>query len=409
MAIDPATLKVIAKVATTALSDEKGRRAILIACLMPLIIILLVLSSPFAIFFALLEGQDEQVSVVSALYEMKEDFQLTIQLEEADVAADIINTIIMGSEEGTMIDNSEDVLIAYAIKYNMTEENAQQMAVLNPDQVEQLKQVFLDMNTITTTSVTTYEIVEVTTMNDEGVSIIEEQIVETTIKTISLNSLTTEEIGVIYGFNETQTQMIAEMRRSSYGIFLANGDVKTFLSREEIDQIKTLIPAGVVFDGEMVAEVANCIVGQVNYFWGGKSVAMGWDSRWGIDMEVTSLGSPSTGTIRPFGLDCSGYVTWVFVNMGLSTETIEQTIGHGVTAQWNHSTSIPESIVQAGDLAILAVPYTRKVNHIGIVVGKNEDGHILVAHCTSGANNVVVTTAESTGFVYFRRPAVLMD
>ncbi len=72
MAIDPATLKVVAKVATTALSDEKGRRAILIACLIPFIIILLVLSSPFAIFFALLGGHDEQISVVSALYEMKE-------------------------------------------------------------------------------------------------------------------------------------------------------------------------------------------------------------------------------------------------------------------------------------------------------------------------------------------------
>jgi len=33
MAVDPATLKVIAKVAATALSDEKGRRAILVTCL----------------------------------------------------------------------------------------------------------------------------------------------------------------------------------------------------------------------------------------------------------------------------------------------------------------------------------------------------------------------------------------
>lgn len=122
-------------------------------------------------------------------------------------------------------------------------------------------------------------------------------------------------------------------------------------------------------------------------------------------MEVTALGSPSTGTIRPYGLDCSGFVTWVFVNMGLPVETI----GHGTTAQWNHSTSIPESIVEPGDLAILAVPYTRKVNHIGIVVGRDEEGNILVAHCTSGANNVVITTANETGFMHYRRPAVLMD
>ena len=70
MAIDPATLKAVAKVATTVLSDEKGRRIILIACLVPFIIILLVLSSPFAIFFSILGGQDETVSVISVLNEM---------------------------------------------------------------------------------------------------------------------------------------------------------------------------------------------------------------------------------------------------------------------------------------------------------------------------------------------------
>jgi cell wall-associated NlpC family hydrolase len=405
MAVDPATLKVIAKVATTALSDEKGRRAILIAGLIPFIIVLLVLSSPFAIFFALLGGHDEQISVVSALYEMKEDFQYNIQLEESDETADVINTIVMGSEDGTLIDNSEDVLIAYAVKYNVTEENSEQMAVLSDDQVENLRQVYNDMNIVTVTMETTSEDVVVETLDEEGNTITSTVTIETVTKTINVDCLTAEEIGVIYGFDETQTLMIAEMRRSGYGVLLARGNVKTFLTRAEIDEIKSHIPEGLELDGEQFATVAKSIVGQVSYFWGGKSSAIGWDSRWGTDMEVTSAGSSTTGTMRPFGLDCSGFVTWVFYNMGLPLETIE----HGVTAQWNHSTSIPESIVEPGDLAILAVPYTRKVNHIGIVVGKDEEGKILVAHCTAGANNIVITTAESTGFVHFRRPAVLMD
>ena len=405
MAVDPATLKVIAKVATTALSDEKGRRAILIACLIPFIIILLVLSSPFAIFFALLGDHEEQISVVSVLYEMKEEFQHNIQLEQEDTTVDEVITIIMGSEDGTLIDNSEDVLIAYAVKYNVTEENSEQMAILSEDQVGKLREVFQDMNIVTVTSEITSEDIEVTILNEEGESVTETQTISTITKTIHVDCLTAEEIGVIYGFDETQTLIIAEMRRSGYGVLLATSDVKTFLTRAEIDEIKSHIPEGVELEGELFATMAESIVGQVNYFWGGKSSAIGWDSRWGTDMEVTSAGSSTTGTMRPFGLDCSGYVTWVFYNMGLPLETIE----HGVTAQWNHSTSIPESIVEPGDLAILAVPYTRKVNHIGIVVGKNDEGKILVAHCTSGANNIVITTAESTGFVHFRRPAVLMD
>jgi len=336
---------------------------------------------------------------------MKEDFQYNIQLEEADTNADEIHTIIMGSEDGSLIDNSEDVLIAYAIKYNVTEENAEQMAVLEPDQVEKLRQVYNDMNLITVTTETTSEEVEVQTTDENGDPVTSTETVSTTVKTITVDCLTAEEIGVIYGFNETQMQMIGEMRRSGYGVLIASSDIKTFLTRAEIDEIKSHIPEGTELDGELFAMVAKSLEGRVNYFWGGKSSAVGWDSRWGTSMEVTAPGSSTTGTYRPYGLDCSGFVTWVFYNMGLPIETI----GHGVTAQWNHATSIPESIAKPGDFAILAVPYSRKVNHIGIVVGRDDEGNILVIHCTAGANNVVITTADETGFMHFRRPAVLMD
>ena len=409
MAIDPATLKAVAKVATTVLSDEKGRRIILIACLVPFIIILLVLSSPFAIFFSILGGHDETVSVISVLNEMKEDFRYSIQQEQADSSADSIKTIVMGSEDGTLIDNSEDVLIAFAVKYNVTKDEAEQIAVLSDKQVEKLKKVYGDMNEINTTYETSSKEVEVTTTNGKGEKVTKTKTVTTTTKIITIDSLTAEDIGEIYGFDDVQNQMIAEMRQSGYGILMASSNVKTFLTREEINAIQSYIPKGVTIESEKVVDAAESLVGKANYFWGGKSLAMGWDERFGTDMEVTSPGSSSTGTIRPFGLDCSGFVTWVFVNAGLPAETVESTIGHGTTAQWNVSTSIPDSTAMLGDLAFLATPGTRKVNHIGIVVGRNDDGQILVAHCSSGANNVSIATAESVGFLYYRRPAVLIN
>ena len=408
MAIDPATLKAVAKVATTVLSDEKGRRIILIACLVPFIIILLVLSSPFAIFFSILGGHDETVSVISVLNEMKEDFRYSIQQEQADSSADSIKTIVMGSEDGTLIDNSEDVLIAFAVKYNVTKDDAEQIAVLSDKQVEKLKKVYGDMNVINTTYETSSKEVEVTTTNGKGEQVTETKTVTTTTKIITINSLTAEDIGEIYGFDDVQNQMIAEMRQSGYGVLMASSNVKTFLTREEINAIQSYIPEGVTIESEKVVEAAESLVGKVNYFWGGKSLAMGWDERFGRDMEVTSPGSSSTGTIRPFGLDCSGFVTWVFVNAGMPAETIESTIGHGTTAQWNVSTSIPASTAMLGDFAFLATPGTRKVNHIGIVVGRKADGQIVVAHCSSGANNVSIATAESVGLHIFRRPAVLI-
>jgi len=409
MAIDPATLKAVAKVATTVFSDEKGRRIILIACLVPFIIILLVLSSPFAIFFSILGGHDETVSVISVLNEMKEEFRYSIQQEQADSSADIIKTIVMGSEDGTIIDNSEDVLIAFAVKYNVTKDEAEQIAVLSDKQVEKLKNVYWDMNVISMTYETSSKEIEVTTTNGKGEKVTKTRIVTITTKIITIDSLTAEDIGEIYGFDDVQNQMITEMRQSGYGVLMASSNVKTFLTRQEINAIQSYIPEGVTVESEKVVEAAESLVGKVNYFWGGKSLSMGWDERFGRDMEVTSPGSSSTGKIRPFGLDCSGFVTWVFVNAGLPTESIESTIGHGTTAQWNVSTSIPASTAMLGDLAFLATPGTRKVNHIGIVVGRNTDGQILVAHCSSGANNVSIATAESIGLHIFRRPAVLIN
>lgn len=61
-------------------------------------------------------------------------------------------------------------------------------------------------------------------------------------------------------------------------------------------------------------ELMRCalsLVGRVPYFWGGKS-APGWNSEWNTPKLVTSAGSSSTGTIRPYGLDCSGFTEWVY-------------------------------------------------------------------------------------------------
>lgn len=97
---------------------------------------------------------------------------------------------------------------------------------------------------------------------------------------------------------------------------------------------------------------------KVNYFWGGKSGAIGWDSTWRSMRRVTTAGSPSSGTIRAFGLDCSGFVSWVFSNSGMY-------VGDGTTGQRERSIVVSVSTVQAEDLAFLP-----SYSHVGIVVGQ---------------------------------------
>lgn len=409
--MDPFTAKAIAKVATTVATNKTARNVVIIAAMTPLIIVLMVLSSPFAIFFAVRDGgaSSEDVPVINIMNELKMEFENRIQIESDDPEADEVRLIYMGSEDNELIDNRVDVLYVFSTKYNMAGEVSEQVAFLSEKQGSNLKTVFNDMNVITTAKEVISETVQYLATDDDGNEVTETETITKTIKTITIDSLSADEAAKIYGFNDLQKRVVEEMKKSGLSAFFLEHDMTMILSAGDITKIQSYLPNDMKLNRAEIVRVAESIVGKVPYFWGGKSLAQGWDNRWGTQMEVTSQGSSTTGTLRPFGLDCSGYVTWVFVNMGLPIETIEETIGHGGRKQWVLSSGIAESMAQPGDLAFLAIPGTIKVNHVGIVVGKNEKGSLLVAHCASGANNVVVTTAESTGFLYFRRPAILIE
>lgn len=138
------------------------------------------------------------------------------------------------------------------------------------------------------------------------------------------------------------------------------------------------------------------LLGKVNYFWGGKSLVLGWDSRWGTPKEVWAAGSPSTGTVRPYGLDCSGFVDWVFYNISGGTYVI----GHGGGAHMQHTYCTPITWAEAipGDLV-----FYPEDTHVGIVCGFDSGGNVQIIHCASGANNVVVT--GKSGFTTIARPS----
>lgn len=122
---------------------------------------------------------------------------------------------------------------------------------------------------------------------------------------------------------------------------------------------------------------------------------IGWDARWGEVRQVTAAGSSTTGTYRPYGLDCSGFVDWVFYNATGG----DYIIGHGGGAMMQHTycTPILWEDAQPGDLV-----FYPEDNHVGMVGGWDEDGNILIIHCASGYNNVVITGKE--GFTSVGRP-----
>ena len=69
------------------------------------------------------------------------------------------------------------------------------------------------------------------------------------------------------------------------------------------------LPDDLSMERRMVVTYALALVDKVDYFWGGKSLVLGWDDHWGELTEVTAEGSATTGTEQPYGLDCSGCAT----------------------------------------------------------------------------------------------------
>lgn len=130
-----------------------------------------------------------------------------------------------------------------------------------------------------------------------------------------------------------------------------------------------------------IIRVATSLYGKVPYQWGGKAAHAGYDNTWWTFNE--------SGEQR--GLDCSGYVQWVYMTAGYDTEITNALLS--TASIISHLEDIPETELEPGDLGLLN--YGEVTNHVGIYVG---DGYFI--HCSSGANTV---TIDKFPFRYFKK------
>ena len=200
-----------------------------------------------------------------------------------------------------------------------------------------------------------------------------------------------DDFGITYG--EAISNMATALQKTLYGaqggsqggesVPLTDEELIAFVERQNCNETR-----------KHILSTALSLVGKVPYFWGGKSDA-GWNDEWNTPKVVTATGSSATGTILPYGLDCSGFTDWVFKTaMGVSIKA-------GSWNQWDNSYAITEAELLPGDLGFMAVPGTVPVNHVLIYAGENEDGAHMWVHCTSGSG-VVLNSPDYVS--YYRRP-----
>jgi len=177
-------------------------------------------------------------------------------------------------------------------------------------------------------------------------------------------------------------------------------DSHTMEPTGEAMEVWERLPDDLSMERRMVVTYALALVDKVDYFWGGKSLVLGWDDRWGELTEVTAEGSDTTGTEQPYGLDCSGFVDWAFYNASGGRYIIGQ--GGGAAEQHGNCMDIEWDEVQPGDLLLYP-----EDEHVGIAAGRDWLGRLLVVHCAAGTNGVAIS--RRTGFETATRPVWYTD
>lgn len=335
------------------------------------------LASPLGILFADEQESDDTVPLATAIAEIQGEYHAELERLQN---GDFVSVQIIG-----LAPDWREVVAVFASKTAGAEDGID-VFTLDEERVELLRQVFWDMCEITTAT----QNVDVPDSDPDddiddshtGIAL-----------TITITAKTAEQMRLIYVFTKYQNDALDILLENLGSLNIPMGSLT--ISQEDAIALLENLPDDLDPARKAVVETAVQLVGRVSYFWGGKSLTLGWDDRWGVPTEVTASGSGSTGTIRPFGLDCSGFVDWTFYNA--TNGSYYPGRGGGAATQHSYCTNIVWSDAQPGDLV-----FYPDDSHVGIVGGKDADGNLLIVHCSGGANGVVIT--GSAGFTTVARP-----
>ena len=174
---------------------------ILLICLIALIV-----GSCFGLFF----GSDSTgtgTSVTQAVSTLNGEYLSHIQeIEDANPH----DRQEITSNDGVLSINWEDVLAVFSAKVTGAE-NGAQVASLDDAQVQQLRDIMWEMNTVSSSTHTESHEVEVTEVDEDGKETTHTETVTETILEITITHKTPEEIARQYSFNPRQNEYLALM------------------------------------------------------------------------------------------------------------------------------------------------------------------------------------------------------
>ena len=307
---------------------------IIVICLIGMII-----GSCFGIFFS---GEDSGTgqTMQTAVQEINTDYQENLDEIKASHSYDVLE---MSGSRAVW----KEVLAVYAVKTTTDSDNAQEVATMDDEKLELLKDIFWQMNEISSSTSTQTETVIETSDDGNGNIVETETTVTQTYLYITVSHKTAEEMADQLGFNEDQREQMAEL--------LADENNSLW------SQVLYGITGG---DGEIVtvalSQVGN-VGGEPYWSWYGFGSRVEWCACF-VSWCANECGYIEAGVIPKFAACASQGVPW-FQERGL----------------WQSGSYEPRS----GDIIFFDWDGDMSADHVGIVE-KVENGRVYTVEGNSG-------------------------
>lgn len=337
-------------------------------------LVALILCACFGVF-ASNETEDDSKPMTEAIQTIDAEFKDGIDTKIAELSVGEYDEIVVeyaGDMDGDSpyILNWNDVIAVYSVAVTMDVENPTDVAELTPEKVEQLREIFYDMNTASYST----RVEKVSSSAPPETTEQEETPSHTAlIITVDVQSMDYYAAAEMYDFDDTQIEALEAMMESRMlplyaeltGVDLYGGS-----SPEDLTEIISGLPPG-----EKGTQIVNA--------------------------ALKRIGDPYSQPKRGSGryVDCSYLSWWAYREAGISipNTSVEQ-------AKWCYENgyAVGESELMPGDLIFWTKTSCRcgrwnEIHHVGIYIG---DGRCIEA--SSGKGRVVVREIwEGSGYELF--------
>lgn len=254
---------------------------IIVICLIGLL-----LGSVFGIFFS---GEDSGtgMSMQTVVQEINTEYDTKLQAEKNAVSYDVLE---MSGSRAVW----KDVLAVYAVKTNTDQDNPQEVATMDDSKKQLLKDIFWDMNQISSRTESKTE-TQITETDDGHGNIVQtETTVTHTYLYITVSHKTVDEIAAQYGFNQEQKDYLAE------------------LLKDENNSLWSAVLYGISYSSDQIVTVALFQVGNVGgepyWSWYGFGSRVEWCACF-VSWCANECGYIDTGVIPKFA-GCVNGVQW---------------------------------------------------------------------------------------------------